>query len=109
MVHMLTTFNLAQGVRLQDFRARLGDFSRLMCSKDMLQETGPVARRFRHPIMDTDTDNDREFFFVMSFRDREQCEDAVKYIQQPAPEDSEIHESVYAKVTDPVFSCWDDE
>jgi len=80
-----------------------------MCGKDMLQETGPVGRRYRHPIMDTDTDNDHEFFFVMSFRDREQCEIAVKYIQQPSLEDTEIHKQVYSKVADPVFSCWDDD
>ena len=108
MIHMLTTFNLAQGVELEDFRALLEAFTRLMCGKDMLHETGPVGRRLRHPIMDTDTANHHEFFFEMTFRDRQQFDAAVKYMQKPLGADAETHELVYAKVTDPVFSCWED-
>lgn len=108
MFHMLTCFNLAAGASVADFNQSLNAFSSHMQSQGLLESTGPVGRRQRHPVMDTDDERDHEYFFIMSFRDRAQCDRAVEQIQSSEQPGDSIHEAVYAEIRDPVFICWED-
>jgi hypothetical protein len=105
---MLTCFNLEPESTIDEFRLAIAAFTAHLEDRDLVHCTGPIGRRQRHPIMDTDSERDHEYFFVMSFRDRAQCDRAVEYIlpdQEPA---SSIHRAVYTKVVDPIFTCWED-
>lgn len=108
MFHMLTCFSLEPPATIEEFSQSLETYSSHMKSKDLLELTGPVGRRQRHPIMDTDDERDHEYFFIMSFRDREQCDRAVETIQAAGDPESSIHKAVYADIRDPVFICWQD-
>ena len=108
MFHMLTCFNLDPDVSIDEFQESLADFDSHLLKLELIHSTGPVGRRQRHPIMDTDSERNHEFFFIMSFRDRAQCDRAVDHIlPHEEPADS-IHHTMYAKVRDPVFTCWED-
>ncbi len=109
MFHMHTTFFLSAATGIDEFRTSLGVFSAFMQDLGLLEHTGPVSERCRHPIMDTDAERDLPYFFRMTFRDREQCDAAVKHIQAMQQESHAIHMAVYANVVDAVFSCWMDE
>ncbi|MDX1498328.1 MAG: hypothetical protein R3176_00425 [Woeseiaceae bacterium] len=105
---MLTCFDLEPGADVRDFRAALARLSEHLVSQDLLAETGPVGRRQRHPVMDTDEERDHEYFFVMAFDDRAQCDRAVDYMyRSPGAVDS-LHRSVYDRIANPVFICWED-
>ena len=108
MFHMHTSFDLVPDSSISDFRHALDTFSSLMLSKDLLDSTGPGQKRFEHPIMDTDLQHTHSYFFVMSFRDREQCDAAVKHIQKVAVDSDPVHRAVYANIVNPIFSCWVD-
>jgi len=108
MFHMLTCFNLAGPATVEEFSSKLTEFSSHMQGLGMLDSTGPVGRRQRHPVMDTDDERDHEFFFIMSFRDREQCDRAVEQIKSAERPGDSIHKAVYAEISDPVFICWED-
>ena len=108
MFHMHTSFDLAAGTSIDEFRDALSAFSEMMVAKGLVVATGPVATRCRHPIMDTDEQRNHQYFFVMSFRDREQCDAAVQYIQNAAADTDPVHKAVYANIVAPVFSCWVD-
>ena len=105
---MHTTFFLSADTNVDEFRTSLGVLSALMQELGLLESTGPVANRCKHPVMDTDSERDHPYFFQLSFRDREQCDAAVRHIQSMEQESQAIHKAVYAKVVDPVFSCWMD-
>lgn len=108
MFHMLTCFNLQPGCSIDAFRQSRDEFVAHMKALDLVSNSDPVGRRQRHPVMDTDTERDHEYFFIMSFRDREQCDKAVAYIEPgDAPVDS-IHKRLHEKIADPVFICWED-
>lgn len=109
MFHMHTSFDLAARTSIGEFRNALDAFSELMVAKGLVVETGPIAQRCKHPIMDTDDKRDHQYFFVMSFRDREQCDAAVSHIKTAASDSDPVHKAVYANIVEPVFSCWVDE
>lgn len=108
MLHMHTSFDLTQGTSIEEFGTALDTFSEMMIAKDLVVTTGPIAQRCKHPIMDTDDNRSHQFFFVMSFRNREQCDAAVKHIQGAATDSDPVHRAVYANIVDPIFSCWID-
>ena len=80
MFHMLTCFNLKPEITLDQIRQSLAEFTEHMKEVDLVHSTGPIGRRQSDTLMDTDSERDQEFFFIMSFRDRAQCDRAVKYI-----------------------------
>lgn len=108
MFHMLTCFNLKPEISVDEFRQSLDDFTAHLKTADIIHSTGPVGRRQRDTIMDTDNERDHEYFFIMSFRDRAQCDRAVEYILPHKEPSDSIHNSMYAKVKDPIFICWED-
>ncbi len=108
MFHMLTCFNLDPDVSIDEFKESLAVFDAHLLDLKLIHSTGPVGRRQHHPIMDTDRERDHEYFFIMSFRDRAQCDRAVDHIlPHEEPADS-IHHTMHAKVCDPIFICWED-
>ena len=108
MFHMLTCFNLEPPATVDEFSNKLAEFSSHMQGLGLLESTGAVGRRQRHPVMDTDDERDHEYFFIMSFSDREQCDRAVEKIRAAEQPGDSIHQAVYANICDPVFICWED-
>ena len=108
MFRMLTCFNLKSAGTIEEFCTLLDRFSAHLRERDLIHATDPVGRRQIDTIMDTDDERDHEYFFVMLFRDRAQCDRAVEYIyaeEQPA---DAIHTAVYSRIKDQVFICWED-
>lgn len=58
--------------------------------------------------MDTDSERDHQYFFIMSFRDRAQCDRSVEQILLHKEPGASIHQAVYSKVKDEIFICWED-
>lgn len=108
MFHMLSCFNLKPDVLIEDFQRGLDEFTLHLEKLDLIESTGPIGRRQRHPVMDTDDERDHEYFFVMSFRDQEQCDRSVEYIYRRERPAEMAHKHVFSLVSDPVFICWED-
>jgi len=108
MFHMLTCFNLKPGITTDEFRHSLAEFTQYMQKMDLVHSTGPVGRRQRDTIMDTDDEREHEYFFMTSFRDRVQCDRSVEYILPHEEPGESSHMAVQSKVQDPVFICWQD-
>ncbi len=108
MFHMLSCFNLIDGVALNDFREALAALDAHLESLDLVHSTGPIGRRQRHRIMDTDDERNHEFFFIMSFTDRAQCDRSIEYVYSNREPGASIHRAVWHKVADPIFICWED-
>lgn len=93
---------------MDDFRRSVMEFTKHMQTSDLVQSTGPVGRRQSDTIMDTDSERNHEYFFIMSFRDRAQCDQAVGYLLPHEEPGESIHKEVYSKVQDQIFICWED-
>ena len=108
MFHMLTCFNLKPGISIDEFRRSLANWTAHLRDLDLARSTGPIGRRQRHPIMDTDNERHHEYYFIVSFRDRLQCDRAVeRLLRHEEPEES-LHKAVYSSVKDEIFICWED-
>ena len=108
MMYLHSSFDLAEGVSLDDYKRALQEFTATMKSMGLIVDTGPVLERRRHPIMDTDDERGHQYFFVMSFADQEQCDAAVRHIQSADPGTDAAHRGIYRDIIKPIFSCWVD-
>ncbi len=108
MFHMLTFFDLEPGLSIDEFRRSLAEFTAHLREIDLLQSMGPIGRRQRHKVMDTDDERDHEYYFTLSFRDRAQCDLSVEYILRHEEPAESLHHAVYSGVHEPVFTCWED-
>jgi hypothetical protein len=108
MFHMLTCFNLKSDISVEDFQKSLQQFSAHLVDADLLLSTGPIGRRQTDTIMDTDEERNHKFFFITSFRDREQCDRSVDYVMPHEEPGESFHTAVLTKVEDPIFICWED-
>lgn len=108
MFHFLSCFNLKDDTSLDEFRSALHVLHGHLKDLDLLEETGPIGRRVRHPVMDTDEERDYEYYVVMSYRDQAQCDASVEYIQGHKEPGLGIHDAVNQKIADAVFVCWED-
>jgi hypothetical protein len=108
MYRMLTCFNLAAGASIGEFQQSLDALTEHLRALDLVESSGPIGRRHRHVIMDTDDERDHEYFFLMNFRNLAQCDAAVAYISPGDEPADAIHKAVYARIVDPVFICWED-
>lgn len=103
---MLTCFNLQPGESIDVFRESLHELAAHLKERELLETLGPIGRRQRDTIMDTDDERDHEYFFIMSFADREQCDRSVEYMyREKEPADS-LHKGAYGQIRDPVFISW---
>ena len=109
MFHMLSCFNLKPGVSIEEFRDAVDAMTALLQSEDLLHATGPIGRRQRHPVMDTDAERNHEYFFTMTFQDRAQCDRSVAHVYRKEEPADSVHRTVFAAVEDDaIFICWED-
>ena len=108
MFHMLSCFNLNPGVEIDEYSRSLLSFSKLMIKNDMLHSIGKIGKRVRHPIMDTDEERNQQYYFTMTFKDRNQCDRGVDYIHAHLQPGDDEHRAMYEMVTDPIFICFED-
>lgn len=108
MIHMLSCFNLKPEMTAAEFRQSVADFTAHLERLDLIQSTDPIGRRVRDTILDTDNERDHEYFFIMSFRDRDHADRAVKHILAHKEPGDAIHKAVYANIKDQIFVCWED-
>jgi len=108
MFHMVSCFSLAPGFEIEAFRTALRTFADHLTEKDLLERVGPIGKRQPDTILDTDDERHQTHFVIMSFRDREQSDAAVQYIQENNATGRTLHDSVYGNVLDPIFICWQD-
>jgi hypothetical protein len=108
MFHMLSCFNLKPGIAVDAFCRSVAEFTSHLEKIELIHSAGSVGRRQRDTIMDTDSERHHEYFLVLSFLDRAQCDRAVEHMfsfEKPA---DTIHKAVYTQITDQVFICWED-
>ena len=108
MVHMLSCFNLAPGEALEHMQQDIARFSDELLGAGLVRSVSRVGRRFRHPVMDTDSDRNLEFYLIITFEDRAQCDRAVAEVFRHEGSLDSAHASVLGPVSDPVFVCWED-
>ena len=108
MFHMLSCFDLKPNVTIAEFQQSIARFTSHMQELGTVESISSIGRRQRHPIMDTDSDRDHEYFFILSFRDREQCDQAIDQIMPHEDPVETMHEAISSKIADPVFICWED-
>lgn len=108
MFHMLSCFNLKPGEDIDSFRSAYETFVDEMKAIGLVVSSGPIGRRQSDTPMDTDDARDHEYFAVLTFRDRAQVDAAyARIMRHNGPEDA-AHDSVYTRVLQPVFICWQD-
>jgi hypothetical protein len=105
---MLTCFDLKPGFTLDDFQKSLDDYTEHMRELDLVVDRGPIGKRVSDTIMDTDNEREHSYFMLMNFRDRAQSDEAVDYILAHREPGDSTHKSVYSKVENLVFICWQD-
>ena len=108
MFHMMTYFNIDADRSIEEFEAALARFVVQMQGRGLVDSVGRIARRRRETIMDTDNQRNQEYCFMLSFRDRAQCDRAVQVIGSQQEPDGEIHRAAYSMVRDALFTCWED-
>ncbi len=108
MFHMLSCFNLKPGEEIDVFRTAYNKFVDEMKHIGLVESTGRIGNRQNDTPMDTDDERDHEYFVVMTFRDREQVDTAYNHIMKHEGSSDLAHDSVYTRVLDPVFICWQD-
>ena len=108
MFYMLTCFDLNPDVSIKEFGLSIDAYEQHMKEKKLAHSMGPIGQRQSDTIMDTDNERDQQYYFISTFRDRAQCDQAVDYIlQHEEPVDS-IHKAMYSKVQNSIFICWQD-
>lgn len=107
MFHMLSCFDLKTGVTLAEFQAANTRFAVFMREQGLIESIGPVGRRCKHPVMDTD-ERGQDYFFITSFVDRAQCDASADFIMVGSEPGLGIHAEVMEKVVNSVFVCWED-
>lgn len=106
MFHMLTCFNLKPGETIESFHESLAELTAHLKEMRLVDTVGPIGLRQRDTIMDTDDERDHQYFFIMSFTDREQCDRSVEYMYREKEPADGLHKRTYGKIQDPVFISW---
>ncbi len=104
---MMSCFSLVEDISVHELDARLTRFVAACEAEGLITGASSLGTRQRHPVMDTD---DRSFShcFQLSFRDRAHCDAAVRRFFTDDFAEKDAHESLFAAISDPEFSCWED-
>ena len=94
MVHLLSAVKLKPSVSAVTFAETIRQLSASLEQQQLLSTTGPIGKRFPHPIMDTDQ-SDLDTFFIMSFESRAQLEEAVTHMTSSEGLSSETHRQLW--------------
>jgi hypothetical protein len=105
---MLTCFNLKTDETIQEFQSALAELTAHLKSKNLLERVGPIGLRQTDTIMDTDDERDHQYFFIMTFADRAQCDRSVEYMYAGEAPVGTLHQHMYAQIKDPIFISWVD-
>jgi len=108
MFHMLSCFNLKSGVNLDEFRTSNDLFVSHMLKHELIQSASSIGRRNKHPIMDTDKLLNQEYYYVITFKDEDQCNRAVECIHSHVEPEDTIHRDVTSKTENQSFIFWED-
>ena len=108
MIHMLSRFDLKPEIAIDQFQGNYKTFCKLMQAKGLIVETGKIGQRETGTPMDTDEEHSPKYYSVMSFRDRQQLDQAYAYLAGLDEHDKAEHVGVRDSVLNPVFTCWRD-
>lgn len=108
MIHMLSAFDLKPGESLPTFRAAYTEFLADLETAGIIAAAGPIGQRVSDTPMDTDEENARQLFSILSFHDRAQLDAAYAHISARAAPGTSSHLDMYRRITDSVFTCWQD-
>jgi len=107
MVHLLSAVKLKSSVTAAPFAETIRQLSASLEQQQLLATTGPVGKRFPHPIMDTD-EADLDTFFIMSFENKAQLEEAVAHMTGSKDLSSGTHRQLWGQLDSYRFTCWED-
>ena len=107
MVHLLSAIKLKSSVSAAAFAEAIRQLSASLEQQQLLTTTGPIGKRFPHPIMDTDQ-SDLDTFFVMSFESRAQLEEAVTHMTGSEDMSAGTHRQLWGQLDSYRFTCWED-
>ena len=107
MVHLLSAVKLKPSVSAAAFAESTRQLSASLKQQRLLSTTGPIGKRFPHPIMDTD-EADLDTFFVMSFESRVQLEAAVAHMNAMEDLSTDQHHQLWNQMDSYRFTCWED-
>ena len=107
MVHLLSAVKLKPSVSAAAFAESIRQLSASLKQQRLLSTTGPIGKRFPHPIMDTD-EADLDTFFIMSFESRTQLEAAVAHMTEPEALSTDHHRQLWNQLDSYRFTCWED-
>lgn len=108
MIHMLSRFDLNPGVDIETFRSHYEALFRQMRDAGLVERTGKVGQREADTPMDTDDEDTRTYFVVMSFSNRDQMDRAYDHIAGTVGQALSAHPAVHRSVANSVFTCWRD-
>ena len=107
MVHLLSAVKLKSSVLAAAFAKAIRELSASLERQQLLTTTGPIGKRFPHPIMDTG-EADLDTFFVMSFESGAQLEEAVARMTGSEDLSAETHRQLWGQLDSYRFTCWED-
>ena len=107
MVHLLSAVKLKPSVSSTAFAEAIRQLSASLEQRQLLSTTGPIGKRFPHPIMDTD-EADLNTLFVMSFESRAQLEEAVAHMAGSEDLSAHTHRQLWGQLESYRFTCWED-
>ena len=107
MLHLLSAIKLKSSVSAAAFAEAIRQLSASLEQQQLLTTTGLIGERFPHPIMDTD-ETDLDTFFIMSFENRAQLEEAVAHMTGSAGLSAETHRQLWGQLDSYRFTCWED-
>ena len=108
MIKMLSRFDLKPNVDLETFEKRYYEFCARAVQSGLAVGTDKIGRRISETPMDTDAEGAQEFYVVMTFRDRDQLDQAYEYMNNGLvhASDQKPHTAIKHYVKNPVFTCW---
>ena len=107
MVHLLSAVKLKPSVSAATFAETIRQLSASLEQQKLVSTTGLIGKRFPHPIMDTD-EADLDTFFIMSFENRAQLEEAVAHMTGSEDLSAETHRQLWQQLDSYRFTCWED-
>lgn len=103
MIQMFSALNLPHGTDLSAFAERYDLFVASLLDDGLIETFSGVGTRVADTPMDTDDENPRQHFTLMTFRDWAQLDAAYDRIAK----DISAHLALHLRVTNGQFTCWD--
>lgn len=108
MPQLLSHFDLKPGVTQDRFDAAWAAFVEHLKSRDLAVYGGPLLTRQPDSGFDTDAERGHKLIGLIAFRDQAQADAAWNAIETLAEPLGQLHRAVFALVSDPVFTFWNE-